>query len=69
MPAPRKFDGETRARAVRLYQDRLGDHGESNLATRRHVGALLDVNPATLWGFRTRQRDLISGFMLPPRTR
>jgi transposase-like protein len=48
MPAPRKFDEETRARAVRLYQDRLRDHGESNLAARRHVGQLLDINPATL---------------------
>ena len=48
MSAPRKFDEETRARAVRLYQDRLRDHGESKLAARRHVGALLDINPATL---------------------
>ena len=48
MPAPRKFDEETRARAVRLYQDRLRDHRESNLAARRHVGQLLDIKPATL---------------------
>lgn len=48
MSAPRKFDEETRARAVRLYQDRLRDHGESKLAARRHVGALLDIKPATL---------------------
>ena len=48
MPAPRKFDEETRARAVRLYQDRLRDHGESKLTARKHVGALLDINPATL---------------------
>jgi transposase-like protein len=48
MPAPRKFDDETRARAVRLYQDRLRDHSESQLAVRRHVGALLDINPATI---------------------
>ena len=41
MPAPRKFDEETRARAVRLYQDRLRDHGESKLGARRHVGQLL----------------------------
>ena len=39
MSAPRKFDEETRARAVRLYTDRLRDHGESKLAARRHVGA------------------------------
>ena len=48
MSAPRKFDDETRARAVRLYTDRLRDYGESKLAARRHVGQLLDINPATL---------------------
>ena len=48
MPAPRKFDEETRARAVRLYADRRRDHGESKLAARKHVGELLDINPATL---------------------
>jgi transposase len=48
VPAPRKFDEETRARAVRLYADRLRDHGESKLAARRHVGELLDINPATI---------------------
>jgi transposase len=48
MSAPRKFDEETRARAVRLYSDRLRDHSESKLAARRHVGQLLDINPATL---------------------
>ena len=48
MSAPRKFDEETRARAVRLYIDRLRDHGESKLAARTHVGGLLDIKPATL---------------------
>jgi transposase len=48
MSAPREFDEETRARAVRLYQDWLRDHGESKLAARRHVGQLLDIKPATL---------------------
>ncbi|MDN5724187.1 MAG: transposase [Corynebacterium sp.] len=48
MPAPRKFDAETRERAVRLYTDRLRDHGESKLAARRHVGELLGINPATI---------------------
>src|SRR5512144_174976 len=48
MSAPRKFDEEARARAVRLYRDRLRDHGESKLAARKHVGQLLDINPATL---------------------
>jgi transposase len=49
--APRKFDEETRARAIRLYDDRLRDHGESQLAARTHVGQLLGVNPATLRGW------------------
>jgi transposase len=48
MGAPRKFDEETRARAVRLYQDRLRDHDESKLGARRHVGELLGIAPATL---------------------
>jgi transposase-like protein len=48
MYAPRKFDEETRARAVRLYSDRLRDHDESKLAARKHVGQLLDINAATL---------------------
>ena len=49
MSAPRRFDEETRARAVRLYADRLRDHSESMLlAARKHVGQLLDINPATL---------------------
>jgi transposase len=46
--APRKFDEETRARAVRMYQDRIRELGESKLTARRQVGAVLDVNPATL---------------------
>jgi transposase len=48
VPAARKFDTETRERAVRLYQERLRDHPESKLRARRHVGVLLDINPATL---------------------
>ncbi len=48
MSAPRKFDEETRARAIRLYTDRLRDHGGSKLAARRHVGELLDIAPATM---------------------
>ena len=48
MPAPRKYDNETQARAVRMYRDRLRDHGDSKVEARRQVGALLDINPATL---------------------
>ena len=49
MPAQRKYDSETRARAVRMYRDRLRDHeDESMLEARRQVGAMLDINPATM---------------------
>jgi len=48
MSAPRKFDQELRERAVRMYRDRLEQHEESKLEARRQVGALLDVNQATL---------------------
>jgi transposase-like protein len=48
MPAPRKYDDETRARAVRMYADRLRDHQESKLESRRRVGVMLDIAPATL---------------------
>jgi len=48
MAAPRKFDTETRARAVRMYRDRMRDHGEPKASARRRVGELLDINPATL---------------------
>ena len=48
MPAPRKYDAETRERAVRLYAERLREYPGSKLDARRHVGELLDINPATL---------------------
>lgn len=60
MSAPRKYDEETRARAVRMYQDRLRDHGGSKLAARRHVGELLDINAATLRNW-IEQEEIDSG--------
>lgn len=48
MAAPRKFDQETRERAVRMYEDRLAEAEESKLAARKHVGGLLGINQATL---------------------
>jgi transposase-like protein len=48
MPAPRKYDAETQDRAVRMYRDRIDEHGGSKVAARRHVGELLDIAPATL---------------------
>ena len=54
MPAPRKYDQETRDRAVRLYQERRRDFpDESDLASRRRVGELIDVPPGTLRGWVT----------------
>ena len=48
MAAPRKYDEESRARAVRMVRDRMADRGESALEARRQVGGLLDINPSTL---------------------
>lgn len=42
--APRKCDPETRERAVRMYQDRIAEYGDSKLATRKHVGQLLAIH-------------------------
>ena len=52
MAAQRKYDDETRERAVRMYQDRRRESpGESALQARRRVGELLDVKPETLRGW------------------
>lgn len=48
MAAPRKFDQETRERAVRMYYDRIAQTGDSKLAARKHVGRLLGINQETL---------------------
>jgi transposase len=48
MAAPRKYDMEFRERAVRMYRDRLTEGRDSKVGARRHVGALLDLNTATL---------------------
>jgi transposase len=46
--APRKFDPETRERAVRMYEDRIAQAGDSKRGARRHVGEILGINEATL---------------------
>lgn len=52
MPALRKYDQETRDRAVRMYQERRRDvPEESAIQGRRRVGELLDVKPETLRGW------------------
>ena len=63
MSAPRKFDQEMRDRAVRMYRDRLEQHGESKLEARRQVGAVLDLNQATIrnWVEDAERRDGLRG--------
>jgi transposase len=52
MPASRKYDQETRDRAVRMYQERRREFPrESALQCRKRVGELLDVNAETLRGW------------------
>ena len=52
MPAPRKYDQETRDRAVRMLEERRRDFpSESALQARRRVGELLDINQQTLRGW------------------
>ena len=52
MPVQRKYDDETRARAVRLYVERRkSDPAESQVASRRQVGGLIGVGPETLRGW------------------
>ena len=63
MPAPRKYDEETRARAVRMPQDRLRERGESTLTARRAVGVVLDIDPATLRNWV--EREEIDGGVRP----
>lgn len=48
MSASRKYDQETRGRAVRMYQDRFAEGGISQLKARQEVGGLLDINQSTL---------------------
>ncbi len=56
MPAPRKYDQETRDRAIRMYGDRQRDFPEeSMLESRRRVGELLDIKPETLRGWIERK--------------
>jgi len=59
MPAPKKYDMETQARAVRMYADRLAEGDVSQLGARREVGELLGVNQSTLRNWI--RRDLGEG--------
>jgi transposase len=52
VPAHRKYDKETRDRAVRMFQDRLRDSpDESAREIRRRIGELLGIHPDTMRGW------------------
>lgn len=49
MPAQRKYDEETMARAVRMYRDRLVEEDQiSQRGAREEVAELLGINASTL---------------------
>lgn len=59
MPAQKKYDEETMARAVRMYRDRLvEDPKVSQRAAREEVGVLLGINPSTLRNWIRRDDEL-----------
>jgi transposase len=61
VPAPRKYDQETRDRAVRMYEDRRREKPEeSMLEARRRVGEVLDIKSETLRGW-IEQRQVDAG--------
>ena len=51
MPAPRKYPGELRERAVRMVLDALEDEPGSQRGVFRRVGEQLGINPETLRGW------------------
>jgi len=61
VPAPRKYDQETRDRAVRLFEERRRDFpDESALTARKRIGELLDVKHDTMRGW-IEQRQVDTG--------
>jgi len=48
MPAPKKYDDETQARAVRMYADWGAAGGVSQVKARQEGGELLGINASTL---------------------
>ena len=69
MPAPRKYDQETRDRAVRMFLERRQAHpGESAIESRRQVGRLVDVNSETIRGWVDAPRWTPAPNRAPPPT-
>lgn len=58
MPAIKKYDEETVARAVRMYRDRLAEGGISRRGARDEVGQMLGVNSSTLRNWIRRDDEL-----------
>jgi len=48
MPAAKRYDEETQARAVGMYADRLAEGDVSQSKAREGVGAVLGIKPWTL---------------------
>jgi transposase len=61
MPAPRKYDEETRQRAVRMYEERRAEGGVSQVAARKEVGELLGINADTLRNWIRSQAETAGG--------
>lgn len=61
MPAARKYDDETMARAVRMYRDRVAEGGIAQRAARVEVGELLGINPSTLRNWIRRDDGIPAG--------
>jgi transposase-like protein len=61
MPAVRKYDEETMARAVRMYRDRLAEGGIAQRSARIEVGELLGINPSTLRNWTRRDDGVPTG--------
>jgi transposase-like protein len=57
MVSGKKYDEETRARAVRMYEDRLAEgDGVSRVGARQEVGVLLGINASTMRNWIRRQQ-------------
>ena len=60
--APRKYDQETRDRAVWMYRERRQAHpAESANESRRQIGGLIDVNPEALRSYAVGPTPTLDG--------
>jgi hypothetical protein len=59
--APKKFDPETRERAVRMYEARIAETGDSKRGARRHVEASCWVSMRPRCGTGSRTATVLAG--------